>query len=199
MESRKEVVETLSNRLDRDFYKDAPDALGLVDLTPAALGVDSDPIRVMITRTMTNSASLRTANTYASWNSNCNPRKVKAKVPNSFLALLYVEAGKYDQDAQYEERSPDGGFGSRPNQYVSGFVDYLSRLIVTLILPSSLSFRCLYFPSWSRNGAALSASLFLLLFSVCVALSSKGSNQDVVLSAVAYAAVIVVFVGQTNT
>ncbi len=192
MESRREVVETLSDKLGRNFYKDAPDALGLVDLTPAALGVDPDPIRVMVTKTF--SGGPRMSHTYAGY--------VKAPQPTlrTFPAVPGTWNDERDEDDLYEERLPGGTVISRPNYYVNSFVDYLSRLIVTLIASVFLvvPMVVLSFVE-SQWGRLLSASLFIFFFAVCVSLSSKGSNQDMVLSTAAYAAVIVVFVGQTGT
>jgi hypothetical protein len=50
MESRRETIEILSRELRKDHYKDAADALGILDLTPQALGVEADIMRVLLAR-----------------------------------------------------------------------------------------------------------------------------------------------------
>lgn len=66
MEGRGELVQTLSEKLRNKYYKDAPDALGFLDLAPTALGVGPDPIRVLITKTI--------SRTGASSGFICNPQ-----------------------------------------------------------------------------------------------------------------------------
>jgi hypothetical protein len=45
-EGRKQTVETLTEALKESHYSEASDALALLDLTPQALGVEPDSIRV---------------------------------------------------------------------------------------------------------------------------------------------------------
>lgn len=50
MEKWRETSEILKEVLHEDYYATAPDALGMLDLTPKALGVEPDSIRVLLTK-----------------------------------------------------------------------------------------------------------------------------------------------------
>ncbi|KAK3297416.1 uncharacterized protein B0H64DRAFT_440882 [Chaetomium fimeti] len=217
MEGRGELVQTLSDRLRNGYYKDAPDALGFLDLTPTALGVEPDPIRVLITKTISRASpsdGLQARGTFSPpyahrYGAGSSSHSTKGQ-------FLDVEKGNDGEQEQvdielYEQRTPgvtgtDDDVGkdlediSRPIQHqITGFVDYLSRLLVTILASLFLIVPMVVLsyvePKWAR---LLSASLFVLLFAVYVSLVSKGSNQEMVMCSAAYAAVIVVFVGQTN-
>lgn len=217
MEGRGELVQTLSDRLRNRYYKDAPDALGFLDLTPTALGVEPDPIRVLITKTISRTSASKGVQARSTFSpSSAHGYGAGSSSHSTKGQLLDLEKGNADaqDDADlYEQRTPgvtgmrmddDTGKGlegvSRPIQHqITAFVDYLSRLLVTIMASLFLIVPMVVLsyvePKWAR---LLSASLFVLLFAVYVSLVSKGSNQEMVMSSAAYAAVIVVFVGQTN-
>jgi VIT1/CCC1 family predicted Fe2+/Mn2+ transporter len=211
IEGRGELVQTLSNRLRNRYYKDAPDALGFLDLAPTALGVEPDPIRVLITKTISRTSTSKGLQARSTFSPPSAHRYEAGSSSHSTKGqFLDVEKGNddaqddaQDDDEHYEQRTP-GVTGlegvSRPIQHqITAFVDYLSRLLVTIMASLFLIVPMVVLsyvePKWAR---LFSASLFVPLFAVYVSLVSKGSNQEMVMSSAAYAAVIVVFVGQTN-
>ncbi|KAK0732062.1 hypothetical protein B0H67DRAFT_679564 [Lasiosphaeris hirsuta] len=206
MEGRGELVQTLSDRLRNRYYKDAPDALGFLDLTPTALGVEPDPIRVLITKTISRTSAsngLQARSTFSPpsahrYGAGSSSHSTKGQ----FLDLEKGHDDAQDHDELYEQRTPgvtgtrmDDDTGkdlegvSRPIQHqITAFVDYLSRLLVTIMASLFLIVPMVVLsyvePKWAR---LLSASLFVLLFAVYVSLVSKGSNQEMVMSSAAYA------------
>jgi hypothetical protein len=50
----------------------------------------------------------------------------------------------------------------------------------------------------SKKYLLITASLFVLLFAVTLSLASKATNQELMVATATYAAVLVVFVGQTS-
>jgi hypothetical protein len=72
MESRKKTVSILEGLLQEDYYKIAPNALGMLDLTPKALGMEPDSIRVFLARTFTEGGMRRNQTLFAPRNQNEN-------------------------------------------------------------------------------------------------------------------------------
>jgi hypothetical protein len=179
MESRKKTVSILEKLLQEEYYKTAPDALGMLDLTPKALGVEPDSIRVFLTRTFTEGGIRRNQTLFAHRNQNEN---------------------------NGQERTPAGRkgetqlFKGRPYAiHIPAIIDVITRLLVSILarfflLVPMISMSYIN----SKKYLLLTASLFVLLFAITLSLASKATNQELMVATATYAAVLVVFVGQTS-
>jgi hypothetical protein len=66
-ESREQTVEILAKTLEEEHYSDAADCLALLDLTPQALGVEPDSIRVWIAKTASRFSSEGPTGDVSAW------------------------------------------------------------------------------------------------------------------------------------
>jgi hypothetical protein len=186
MPQREETVETLSDVLKESAYSGAPDALALLDLTPQSLGVEPDSIRVLLHKTL------------PSIGLNKNGRAVTS---------FWNKVGSAEQGQQaYEHRTP--GKGAKPKELfegrpyaikISSTVDNIARILAAflaglfLLVPMvALSY------IQGKKYCLITTCLFVLLFAVVLSLASRASNQEVITTTATYAAVLVVFVGQTT-
>ena len=84
----------------------------------------------------------------------------------------------------------------RHGRYISPSVDNFARILFALmggifLLAPMVAMACIT----STKYLLITTVLFVLLFAIILALSSKASNQELVAATAAYAAVLVVFVG----
>lgn len=168
MKYRRETAHILSEKLDERHYQEAPDALGMMDLTPQALGVAPDSIRVMLAKTLSIGPSA--GNTYVGGN-------------------------------QYEDRLPGARLGrGRPYAVmISSAIDNLARLFVAILASLFLLAPMIILTYVSSQTYHLVITcLFVLAFAVTASVASNASNQELMAASAAYAAVLVVFVGQTT-
>lgn len=175
MKTRQETAKILSKELGKTHYENAPDALGMLDLTPQALGVEPDSIRVFLAKTF-----WVQSHTFAS---GPKPRHILEQKP-------------------YEDRTP--GVKARDGRpylvLISSSTEKLARVAMAVIagvflLAPMIALTYIDVPKYRL----ITTCLFVLAFALMVSLASKASNQEVMASCAAYAAVLVVFVGQTSS
>lgn len=163
---REEASQALTNVVDPD-YDAAPDSMGMVDLIPATLGVESDPIRLLMHEW------LQSSNTQSPYVAYTN------RIPGAHIT----------------DEKPI----SRPYQIISTKVDSMARIVVAitsaLFLVAPMLALSYIDAKWAR---LLTASLFILLFCIITSAAPQAKNHEVIMMTAAYAAVIVVFVGQTS-
>jgi hypothetical protein len=221
---RKATIETLANKLEQEHYKEAADAFALMDLTPQALGVEADAIRVM-TRAVTMHLSgqpVEVGRSTTMWlrnpTSNNTPRR-------TFLGFLRDIVGSINfrknektpgiEDNEsvdelgrvFEERKPGQDktgvqieFAGRPFQLpISRGIDMTARVIVSLVAGIFL-LAPMFALSYMNNKIwrLVTTSLFTLVFSVALSVMSSAKNQEIMAATAAYTAVLVVFLGQTT-
>jgi hypothetical protein len=165
------VAATLAGYLRDAHYTDAPDALAMLDITPRALGVDADMIRVLV-------------------------------------ALRRSVGGSYVRSEKEEYRTParksqPSGKTIPPNTrhaFLSQNAEVIIRVLVSAVAAIFLLAPMFALSYIDRKGyRLLKTALFVLLFAVIVPVSSTAKNQEIIVAIAAYAAVLVVFVGQTQT
>ncbi|KIW32822.1 uncharacterized protein PV07_04340 [Cladophialophora immunda] len=174
VEERQAAAETMCVRLNTQHYVTAADAYGMMDLTPKALGVEADTIRVM-TRTLSRTFS----GGYG--RSMTHTATIKRKLEENKSGIQIQFAG-------------------RPYHVpVSPGVDMAARFIVSIIAAIDL-LAPVYALSYINNKAygLIATSLFTVLFSISLSLISSAKNQELMVAAAAYTAVLVVFLGQTS-
>ena len=170
----KETTDFLGTKLQETYYYTAGDAASMVDVTPGALGVPADPVRIFLHK-------------------NIDPDQQSIR-SNRSTALPFLELPpKYVKD---KDRMPAA---SRPNAVrISSTVDTLARLAVTLVGGAFLlaPMSALTFISTPKY-QLITVVLFVMLFAVVLALGAgNASNQELLGATAAYAAVLVVFVHQ---
>ena len=189
------AVNTMAEEVHPD-YDGAPDAYGLLNLIPTALGVEADPIRIMLSQ-----SRLRPKESYIMG----RKRKPKTQVGDMENAVSeeHVSGG-------YEERIPGEPESTgkwreramahlRPNQHFSGVVDSLARMLIAVLAAIFLIAPMVALSYIEEKKIRLiTATAFILCFCVVASLGSSAGNHEVVMMTAAYAAVIVVFVGQTS-
>ncbi|KAF3014213.1 hypothetical protein E8E14_007950 [Neopestalotiopsis sp. 37M] len=141
--------------------------MGMVDLTPAILGVEPDPIRLFM-------SDLLGYNYDQS-----QPRERPRRIPGA--------------------RSHNDSSAWRPYHIISKSVDSIARIVIAitsaLFLVAPMLALSYIDVKWAR---LLTASLFILFFCVVTSAAPQAKNHEVIMMTAAYAAVIVVFVGQTS-
>jgi hypothetical protein len=172
MKTRQQTAKILSEELGETHYENAPDAMGMLDLTPQALGVEPDSIRVFLARTF-------------------NTNK-----PSHTLNFQHTAVRN-----PYEDRTP--GLKARDGRpylvLISSSTEKLARVAMAVIagvilLAPMIALTYIDVPKYRL----ITTCLFVLAFALMVSLASKASNQEVMAACAAYAAVLVVFVGQTS-
>ncbi|KXX73044.1 hypothetical protein MMYC01_210089 [Madurella mycetomatis] len=164
---QKLAAHILGDKLGERHYVSAGE-LGMVDLTPQALGVASDPVRILLQK--------------------FDPG---------------AQRGHDDQPASAGQQEQLAGANlppGKPNpavKQISPTVDKLARLVVAIAGGAFLlaPMYGLTFMQTQRD-RLITVGVFVVFFAVVVALASKATNQEVVGATAAYAAVLVVFVGQ---
>lgn len=170
MKNRSIVATSLERCLLDAHYTNAPDALAMLDITPKALGVDADRIRVL--------AALRKTvlNSYSD--------------PNSEQIPVYRTPGG----------KPQPLYGRPAHAFASQNAEIIIRVLVSAVAAVFLLAPMFALSYIDRKGyRLLTTALFVLLFAVVVPLSSTAKNQEIIVVIAAYAAVLVVFVGQTQS
>ncbi|KAL9097335.1 MAG: hypothetical protein Q9165_000762 [Trypethelium subeluteriae] len=262
-ESRKETVNILAEALAEDHYVDAADALGLLDLTPQALGVEPDSIRVWIAKTVSRLASEGPEGDLKKWYQGTIAQKISNGVLEQSITTsaydrrvngtsdeLVSKVNEYlkeqDQIEAQRERptdytnntlqvphrngQADNGnaeattatgtvngiivtripgndtenqhklFRNRPfAMKISPAVDQLARVAVALfagvfLLAPMIALSYIGDKKWSL----ITTCLFVLAFAIIASFASKATNQELLTATAAYAAVLVVFVGQIS-
>jgi hypothetical protein len=174
MKTRQQTAKILSEELGETHYENAPDAMGMLDLTPQALGVEPDSIRVFLARTFNNT-----------------------NVPSHTFNFRHTSRVQ----TPYEDRTPGlKARGGRPYLVlISSTTEKLARVAMAVIagvflLAPMIALMYIDVPKYRL----ITTCLFVLAFALMVSLASKASNQEVMASCAAYAAVLVVFAGQTS-
>ena len=262
-ESREQTVKILAEALDEDHYVDAADALGLLDLTPQALGVEPDGIRIWIAKTVSRLASEGPEGDVKKWH-----QRIVAQTMSDGVLEHSITSAAYDRrvkgmsdelssnvdehlerqgriEAQHvgpingtndtlqvphrntqanhgnaedttatgamngiivtripgnDTKNPHTLFRNRPFAIkISPAVDQLARLAVALfagifLLAPMIALSYIGSKKWSLA----TTCLFVLAFAVIASFASKATNQELLAATAAYAAVLVVFVGQVG-
>ncbi|GAB1318642.1 hypothetical protein MFIFM68171_08852 [Madurella fahalii] len=164
---QKLAAHILGDKLGERHYVSAGE-LGMVDLTPQALGVVSDPVRILLQKFEPGA------------------QREDDDHPNN--------TGK--QEHLVGTNLPPGKRNPAVKQ-ISPTVDKLARLVVAIAGGAFLlaPMYGLTFMQTQRD-KLITVGLFVVFFAVVVALASKATNQEVVGATAAYAAVLVVFVSQ---
>jgi hypothetical protein len=173
MPQRKQAIESLQDLLPltedthRDHYRFAADALGMVDLTPQALGVEPDAIRVLLRGFRL--FRFNTDDTLAN-----HPRDVEARHPPTLRHWL------------------------RPIP-VGAITDNVARFIMAVFTGVLLLVPVVALSYINPTGYRLLATcLFVLAFAVIASVGITSTTNELVGATAAYAAVLVVFLGQTS-
>jgi hypothetical protein len=186
MKVRRKAIDRLQAELEDCGYTDAPDGLGMVDLSPKALNVEPDAIRVLLSRTF---GLIMRSQTYIP-----GIKGIQQKGSMRVAELSNLE--------HVEERTP-GSHSHRIRPYalaVSSVIDFLARFFIAvaaalfLLVPMvALSY------IQQKEYLLITTCLFVLGFVILISSASQASNQEIITSTAAYAAVLVVFVGQTSS
>jgi hypothetical protein len=168
MKRRNKVVKILSKNLNCEFYETADDALTMLDLTPEALNVSPDKLRVAI----------------------------QHLIPNQYRRAW--ENFREDEEPSLRSLSPSQQRRQRPSQlFIYPTTDIVARLIISILGGAFLMVPMISLAySGSLLLRQLLAVVFLFLFAVCVAIGSNASNQELLMASAGYSAVLVVFIGR---
>jgi hypothetical protein len=185
MSQREKTAETLKKVLYEPHYCEAPDALAMLDLTPQSLGVEPDSIRVFLHKTL--------------------PQKF-SKTRRGITRRYPTHHDETNEQA-FEDRTPEVHrkskelFEGRPYAInISTTVDSIARILMALLAGLFLltPMVALSYIN-SKEFSLITTCLFVVVFAIVLSLASKASNQEVITATAAYAAVLVVFVGQAST
>jgi hypothetical protein len=120
---RKEAMESLDKALKCRDYATGPDALALLDLTPTALGIEPDRIRVWMSRNVLRAGQQSSA---MSMGGGLSAAEGALWPENQLLHDGRIEV----------ERTPKsrraGGTRQRPLRYIMPRADFFSRLLISV-------------------------------------------------------------------
>jgi hypothetical protein len=170
MKERQETANCLQTELNEAHYIVAADALGMVDMTPQALGVEPDTIRIIL---------------------------------GGFSSLRRLTD---DTLANYDEARRTGDMVDRaPKQrrlrplQVSAITDNIARIFMAVVSGILLLVPVIVLSYIETKGYRLLATcLFVLVFAILASVAVTGTNNELVTATAAYAAILVVFLGQTS-
>jgi hypothetical protein len=223
--AREETASILTERLQEKHYKAAADALGMVDLTPQALGVEADSIRVFLAR-RASSTDFKAIQTLLG-----RPPSYLPREPGIDPALSRLREAAEQQEAEgttqkvlqirkpgekpngiagglntISEEADGGAFTEceargRPfSHHISPIIDAMARYTIALISGLLLLLPIIalsYIPT--KGYRLLATCLSVILFAIVMPFTaSKASNQELVVATAGYTAVLVVFLGQTS-
>jgi hypothetical protein len=128
------------------------------------------------------------------------------------------QLGETDEGALFQLRLPDSPHDSRPEKSekskseillfagrpyqipITNGVDTIARMVLSVLAAIVLLAPMFALSYISSKGYQLmTTSLFVLLFAAVLSLSSKATNQELIVAVAAYTAVLVVFIGQAAT
>ncbi|KAK0635832.1 hypothetical protein B0T17DRAFT_517386 [Bombardia bombarda] len=183
-------------------YKTASDALHMIDLSPKALGVPADMIRVLLERKFgrgdgeENRAQQKKAAVRK--NNNSTPRGASAsfEIAGSNVGAE-ISYSWYREENYTEERRPPGKPQSSGIR-ISPQIDAATRILVALgggafLLAPMYALTYIQVQKYQL----ITITLFVIVFAVTLATTSKASNQELLAATAAYAAVLVVFISQS--
>jgi hypothetical protein len=165
---RNKVVRILSKSFNCKFYETADDAFTMLDLTPEALNVSPDKLRVAI----------------------------QYLIPNQYRRAW--ENFREKEGPSSGSLPPSQQPSQRPSHlFIYPTTDIVARLIVSILGGAFLMVPMISLAySGSLLLRQVLAVVFLFLFAVCVALGSNASNQELLMASAGYSAVLVVFIGR---
>lgn len=184
MSKREVTAQKLGQVLNEPYYTEAPDALGMLDLSPRALGVEPDSIRVFLTRTFISPGR--------DW---------------SHIRLGDKSTAQRSEPSKHTVHEPvqlmppglQGG-EKRPHAFhIPATIDVATRILVSLLAGIFLLIPMIVMSFINGKKCLLiTASLFVLLFAITLSITSRATNQELMVATATYAAVLVVFVGQSS-
>jgi hypothetical protein len=222
--AREETAGILADRLQEEHYKAAADALGMVDLTPQALGVEADSIRIFLARrasstdfkavqtllgrpssypllNLTDPALFRLREAAKQEEAEGTTRKVlQIRKPGEKSNRVAGGLDAISEDAD-EGALEVGEVRGRPfSHHISPIIDAMARYAIALVSGLLLLLPIIvlsYVPT--KGYRLLTTCLFVVLFAIVTPLTaSKASNQELVVATAGYTAVLAVFLGQTS-
>lgn len=183
------TLKLLKRKMKEDHYLDGHDAKGMLDLCPDVLGVGHDSIRSKLQAW--GDAQNRQSGAFAI---SMGPHQDHPNYPSASTTRRMENIPKGPKPAikRYS-------FLGRPYQVPQNpAVDRFIRCVVAVIAAATLLVPLLALSYISQRDYTIMATcLFVLLFAFIVSMISKASTTDVMVAVATYAAVLVVFVGQT--
>lgn len=182
---RKATLDILKKELKEDHYKTGHDAKGMLDLGPDVLGVGYDKIRSKLLEwgdaQAGNDATYRMSMGGNQYRSQETPQRMEALEKNQ------------------RPNAKRFSFLGRPCQVPENpAVDRFIRCVVAVIAAGTLLVPLLTLSYIKQRDYTIMATcIFVLIFAFMVSTISKSTTTDLMVAVATYAAVLVVFVGQT--
>lgn len=182
----------LTRDTHRDHYRFAADALGMVNLTPQALGVEPDAIRVLLGGFRFFHAN--TDDTLANY-----PNDVEARRPPASNGNAPDQTPANSGDNARTGPSNSGvRHWLRPIP-VGAITDNVARFIMAVFTGVLLLVPVIALSYINPTGYRLLATcLFVLAFAVIASVGITSTTNELVAATATYAAVLVVFLGQIS-
>lgn len=183
---RNGTLRILRRELKEAHYETGHDAKGMLDLGPDALGVGYDSIRSKLLEW----GDAHTTNNEMRMMSMGGPGQHRAQDPPRRMKV--VEKNPKPNTKRYS-------FLGRPYQVPENpLFDRFIRCVVAVIAAATLLIPLITLSYIKQRDYTIMATcLFVLLFAFMVSMISKSTTTDLMVAVATYAAVLVVFVGQT--
>lgn len=176
-QEREDTVTILAEKLAEPHYLEGHDALRMLDLSPGALQTTQDRLRAMIEK----GVNRRDAS-----------RRVYSSAPGR-EAIAY----RSEDQTQYDKKNYL--FFGRPFALPADpKIDHLIQFVIGVVAAASLLTPLIVLSKIRERDYTIMAScLFVLVFAFVVSIVGGQSTAQVMVAVATYAAVLVVFVGQT--
>jgi hypothetical protein len=187
MKARQDIADLCGKDIKEPYYSSAMDALSYLDLAPQAIGVPPDPIQVFAAKTLAWGHAMATGDTQRAH------RQVITPLPTV-------------EDPAYEKRIPGANRSKKriAGRYYAPLLSrkaeiFFTRLVLAVVAGLLLLVPMIVLSFVKKDIIRLVlTSVFVLVFAVTVSFASTGSNHEVMIATATYAAVLSVFVGQTD-